>query len=95
MKLPHIFLRKKFKFLNRYERKVQQMKPKEKINTPPRMMGAGNTKTHHKTGYHKPVKNPTTNYPMDSHKDFCRRCLGYNQGFCPITGYKPTNSCSL
>lgn len=23
-----------------------------------------NTKTHHQTGYHKPVKNPTTNYPQ-------------------------------
>lgn len=26
-----------------------------------------NIKTHHQTGYHKPVKNPTTNYPKDSH----------------------------
>lgn len=24
-----------------------------------------NTKTHHQTGYHKPVKNPTTNYPKE------------------------------
>lgn len=35
-----------------------------------------NTKTHHQTGYHKPVKNPTTNYPKDSHKEFCKRCFG-------------------
>ena len=37
---------------------------------------ARNTKTHHQTGYHKPVKNPTTNYPKDSHKEFYKRCLG-------------------
>lgn len=33
------------------------------------------TKTNHQTGYHKPVVNPTTNYPKDSHKAFCKRCL--------------------
>jgi hypothetical protein len=27
------------------------------------------TKTNHQTGYHKPVVNPTTNYPKDSHKE--------------------------
>ncbi len=55
----------------------------------------GNTKTNHKTGYHKPVKNPTTNYPPDSHKRFCRRCMDHNKGFCPITGYMPTGFCSM
>ena len=25
------------------------------------------TKTHHRTGYHKPIKNPTTNYAPDTH----------------------------
>lgn len=53
------------------------------------------TKTNHRTGYHKPVKNPTTNYPMDSHKAFCKRCLGYNHGICPKTDRGPTSSCTL
>lgn len=44
------------------------------------------TKTNHQTGYHKPVVNPTTNYPKDSHKAFCKRCMRYNGGVCPITG---------
>ena len=56
---------------------------------------ARETKTNHQTGYHKPVKNPTTNYPMDSHKEFCKRCLRYNNLACPVTGYKPTKACSL
>ena len=43
------------------------------------------TKTNHQTGYHKPVVNPTTNYPMDSHKSFCKRCVKIN-GCCPMTG---------
>lgn len=29
-------------------------------------------------------KNPTTNYPKDSHKSFCKRCFAYNKG-CPET----------
>lgn len=29
-------------------------------------------------------KNPTTNYPKDSHKDFCKRCLKLH-GKCPAT----------
>ena len=33
------------------------------------------TKTNHQTGYHKPVVNPTTNYPKDGHNAFCKRCL--------------------
>lgn len=44
------------------------------------------TKTNHQTGYHKPVTNSTTNYPMDSHKAFCKRCVKYNGGVCPATG---------
>ena len=40
------------------------------------------TKTNHQTGYHKPVKNPTTNFPKDTHKDFCVRCFRHNGG-CP------------
>lgn len=54
-----------------------------------------NTKTHHQTGYHKPVKNLTTNYPKDSHKAFCKRCLGYNGGVCPRTGLAPSKACDL
>jgi len=44
------------------------------------------TKTNHQTGYHKPVRNATTNYPKDSHSAFCKRCVGYNGGVCPKTG---------
>lgn len=59
------------------------------------MKAVRNIKTNHHTGYHKPVKNPTTNYPMDSHKAFCKRCLGYNGGICPMTGRGPTSSCNV
>lgn len=56
-----------------------------------------NTKTNHQTGYHKPVVNPTTNYPKDSHKAFCKRCLErYHGGFCPMTHSKnPSGRCDL
>ena len=40
------------------------------------------------------VKNPTTNYPMDSHKHFCKRCIKIN-GRCPITGNKPSTKCEI
>ena len=30
-------------------------------------------------------KNPTTNYPKDSHKEFCKRCLAFHGGRCPDT----------
>lgn len=55
------------------------------------------TKTNHQTGYHKPVVNPTTNYPMDSHKAFCTRCLErYNNGICPITrSGNPSGRCDI
>ena len=36
------------------------------------------SKTNHQPGYHKPVVNPTTNYPPDSHKKFCVRCMARN-----------------
>lgn len=49
-------------------------------------MSKKNIKTHHQTGYHKPVVNPTTNFPMDTHKDFCKRCFPAHQGICPMTG---------
>lgn len=53
------------------------------------------TKTNHRTGYHKPIKNRTTNYPKDGHKAFCARCRAYNGG-CPMTGKSaPSRSCSL
>ena len=40
-------------------------------------------------------KNPTTNYPKDTHKSFCERCFKFNHG-CPVTKrqYKD-RSCSL
>jgi hypothetical protein len=55
------------------------------------------TKTNHQTGYHKPVVNPTTNYPKDSHKAFCKRCLErYHEGICPITGTsKASSQCDI
>lgn len=31
------------------------------------------------------VKTNTYNYPPDSHKEFCKRCLKYNNSICPIT----------
>ena len=34
----------------------------------------------------KAVNKTTTNYPMDSHKAFCKRCVKYNGGVCPATG---------
>jgi len=52
-------------------------------------------KTNHKTGWHKKTVNPTTNYPKDTHKAFCKRCLSHNDG-CPVTrGGGPSKSCSL
>ncbi len=39
--------------------------------------------------------NHTTNYPMDSHKKFCVRCLEHNGG-CPKTkNGKPLKSCKI
>lgn len=69
-------------------------KKPDQTATPPRLKLAP-TKTHHLPGYHKPVKNPTTNYPKDSHKAFCKRCLGYNGGICPKTGFAPSKTCDL
>ena len=40
------------------------------------------------------VVNPTTNYPMDHHKFFCKRCFAYHT-VCPKTGKKPTDACTL
>lgn len=54
------------------------------------------TKTHHRTGYHKPIKNPTTNAAPDTPKEFCKRCFKLNGGICPMTGkiFKATG-CSI
>lgn len=38
--------------------------------------------------------NPTTNYPMDAHKFFCKRCMDYHNG-CPKTGKAPDKNCTL
>ena len=44
----------------------------------------------------KPAKNPTTNYPMDKHQFFCKRCYGYNKGICPVTNRKAKSaSCNI
>ena len=32
------------------------------------------------------VKTNTYNYQPDSHEKFCKRCLRYNNGICPVTG---------
>ena len=42
-------------------------------------------KTHHQTGYHKPLRNPTTNYAKDTHKAFCTRCVAFHNCICPDT----------
>ena len=34
----------------------------------------------------KVSKNPTTNYPFDTHKAFCKRCFLKHKGICPKTG---------
>lgn len=53
------------------------------------------SKTNHQHGYKKPVKNPTTNFAKDSHKEFCKRCLDHNGG-CPANnGHLPLKTCSL
>lgn len=37
----------------------------------------------------------TTNYPKDTHADFCERCYKHNRA-CPNTGAKrKDNSCSM
>lgn len=59
-------------------------------------MNKTKTKTNHQTGYHKPVVNPTTNYPKDSHKAFCKRCLERYHGICPMNHSKiPSGRCDL
>lgn len=40
-------------------------------------------------------KNPTTNYPMDPHKAFCRRCIVHHWYECPVTHRNPTPRCKL
>ena len=62
-------------------------------NAPVRVSKEG-IKTHHQTGYHKPVRNPTTNYPKDTHKDFCARCLAHHGYTCPL-GRAGMKACSL
>ena len=53
-------------------------------------------KTHHQTGWHKRVKNPTTNYAKDTHKAFCERCTKFHNGICPETGTtRKSFACSL
>lgn len=53
------------------------------------------TKANHQADHIKTVSN-TTNYPKDSHKAFCKRCLERYQGICPITGSRvPSGRCDL
>ena len=50
------------------------------------------TNTPHNTGWHKKSRNPTTNFPPDTHKIFCERCKKFNHG-CPNPFYE--SMCSL
>ena len=44
----------------------------------------------------KKAKNPTTNYSMDSHKYFCKRCFKHHEGVCPITNTNAVSkSCTM
>lgn len=36
----------------------------------------------------------TTNYRMDGHKEFCRRCFAYNKG-CPLPRGRRMSDCNL
>lgn len=56
-------------------------------------MARASGRTHHQTGYHKRIKNPSTNYIGDPHKTFCRRCMAHN-GRCPL-GPRNMGACSL
>ena len=68
-------------------RKNEQSKTKTGKAPAPFAPVKRDTKTRHRTGYHKPIKNPTTNAAMDTHKAFCKRCFWqYNKGICPMTG---------
>lgn len=40
-------------------------------------------------------KTKSTNYQMDSHKEFCKRCFSYNNGCPDNQGGKPNKQCSL
>lgn len=40
-------------------------------------------------------KNPTTNYPKDSHKEFCKRCYEYNKGCPDMNSKHKSPTCSL
>lgn len=66
---------------------MSRARPRRGRCRPPYARIKADTKTHHRTGYHKPIKNPTTNYAPYTHKAFCKRCFGqYNKGICPMTG---------
>jgi len=68
-------------------RKNEQSKTKTGKAPSPFAPVKRDTKTHHRTGYHKPIKNPTINAAPDTHKVFCKRCFQqYNKGVCPMTG---------
>lgn len=67
-------------------RKNEQSKTKTGKAPSPFAPVKRDTKTHHRTGYHKPIKNPTINAAPNTHKVFCKRCMKYNKGVCPMTG---------
>lgn len=53
-------------------------------------------KTDDRNNQRKKAKNPTTNYSMDSHKYFCKRCFKHHEGTCPITNTNAVSkSCTM
>lgn len=46
--------------------------------------------------HRKKDKNSTTNYGMDSHKYFCKRCFKHHESVCPITNTNAVSkSCNM
>lgn len=53
-------------------------------------------RTDYRNDQRNKTKNPTTNYSMDNHKYFCKRCFRYHGCVCPITKTNiVSKSCSL
>ena len=72
-------------------KKGKQTKADKANDAPVKVMRV--TKTNHQTGYHKRIKNPSTNYIGDPHKTFCKRCMAHNKR-CPL-GSRNMGACSL
>ena len=65
-------------------RKNEQSKTKTGKAPAPFAPVKRDTKTHHRTGYHKPIKNPTTNAAPDTTRRSASGALsGTTTGFAP------------